>query len=150
MNTTTYSPLKIVYGFNPLTPLDLMHLPIDEMSSLDGRRKTELLKSIHERVQLQFAQKNEKFASQANKGRRRVIFEPEDWVWVHMRKKRFISHRRTKLHSQGNGPFQILEKLMIMLIKWIFQVNVMSLLLSMLLKASRSDSSWVGRGRSLS
>jgi hypothetical protein len=31
--TTSYSPFEIVYGFNPLTPLDLMHLPIDEMSS---------------------------------------------------------------------------------------------------------------------
>jgi hypothetical protein len=74
--TTSYSPFEIVYGFNPLTPLDLMHLPIDEMSSLDGHRKAELVKSIHERVRLQIAQKNEKLASQANKGRRRVIFEP--------------------------------------------------------------------------
>jgi hypothetical protein len=28
--TTSYSPFEIVYGFNPLTPLDLMPLPIDE------------------------------------------------------------------------------------------------------------------------
>jgi len=27
--TTSYSPIEIVYGFNPLTPLDLMPLPID-------------------------------------------------------------------------------------------------------------------------
>jgi len=61
---TSYSPFEIVYGFNPLTHLDLMPLPIDEMSSLDGHRNAELVKSIHERVQLQIAQKNEKFASQ--------------------------------------------------------------------------------------
>jgi len=89
MRTNSYSPFEIVYGFNPLTPLDLMSLPIDERSSLDGDMKAELVKSIHERVQLQIAQKNEKFASQANKGRRHVIFEPGDWVWVHMRKERF-------------------------------------------------------------
>lgn len=58
--TTSYSPFEIVYGFNPLTPLDLMHLPIDERSSLDGHRKAELVKSIHERIRLQIAQKNEK------------------------------------------------------------------------------------------
>jgi hypothetical protein len=109
--TTSYSPFEIVYGFNSLTPLDLMHLPINEMSSLDGHRKAELVKSIHERVRLQIAQKNEKFASQANKGRKRVIFEPRDWVWVHMRKERFPTHRRTKLHPRGDGPFQILEKI---------------------------------------
>jgi hypothetical protein len=68
------------------------------------------VKSIHERVRLQIAQKNEKFASQANKGRRRVIFEPGDWVWVHMRKERFPAHRRTKLHPRGDdlrsNPFE--------------------------------------------
>jgi hypothetical protein len=53
VHTTTYSPFEIVYGFNPLTPLNLMPLPIDEMSSLDGHRKAELVKSIHERVRLQ-------------------------------------------------------------------------------------------------
>jgi hypothetical protein len=78
MHTTTYSPFEIVYGFNPLTPLDFMPLPIDEMSSLDGHKKAELVESTHERVRLQIAQKNEKFASRANKGRRHVIFEPED------------------------------------------------------------------------
>ncbi|XP_041004037.1 uncharacterized protein LOC121249393, partial [Juglans microcarpa x Juglans regia] len=28
--TTSYSPFEIVYGFNPLTPLDLMPLPVDD------------------------------------------------------------------------------------------------------------------------
>jgi hypothetical protein len=48
MRTNSYSPFEIVYGFNPLTPLDLMSLPIDERSSLDGDMKAELVKSIHE------------------------------------------------------------------------------------------------------
>uniref|UniRef100_A0A2N9GSJ0 CCHC-type domain-containing protein n=1 Tax=Fagus sylvatica TaxID=28930 RepID=A0A2N9GSJ0_FAGSY len=90
---------------------DLMPLPIDGRSSLDGQKKAELVKSLHERVRLQIAQKNERVASQANKGRRRVIFEPGDWVWVHMRKERFPAHRKTKLHLRGDGPFQILEKI---------------------------------------
>ena len=51
------------------------------------------------------------YASQANKGRRRVTFEPGDWVWLHMRKERFPTHRRSKLNSRGDGPFQILEKI---------------------------------------
>uniref|UniRef100_A0A2N9HG40 Uncharacterized protein n=1 Tax=Fagus sylvatica TaxID=28930 RepID=A0A2N9HG40_FAGSY len=84
---------------------------LSQRSSLDGQKKAELVKSLHERVRLQIAQKNERVASQANKGRRRVIFEPGDWVWVHMRKERFPTHRRTKLHPRGDGPFQILEKI---------------------------------------
>jgi hypothetical protein len=38
-STTDYSPFEIVYGFNPLTPLDLIHLPVDERVSLDGNKK---------------------------------------------------------------------------------------------------------------
>ena len=52
MHTTTYSPFEIVYGFNPLIPLYLMPLPIDERGNLDGKKKVELMKSIHEKVQL--------------------------------------------------------------------------------------------------
>jgi hypothetical protein len=110
-SSTSYSPFEIVYGFNPLTSLDLMPLPIDGRSSLDGQKKAELVKSLHERVRLQITQKNERVASQANKGRRLVIFEPGDWVWVHMCKERFPAHRKTKLHPRGDGPFQILEKI---------------------------------------
>jgi translation initiation factor IF-1 len=109
--TTSYSPFEIVYGFNPLTSLDLISLPADGRSSLDGQKKAELVKSLRERVRLQIAQKNERVAAQANKGRRRVIFEPGDWVWVHMRKERFPTYRRTKLHARGDGHFQILEKI---------------------------------------
>jgi hypothetical protein len=60
---------------------------------------------------IELIKKNERVASQANKGRRRVIFKPGDWVWVHMRKERFPAHRKTKLHPRGDGPFQILEKI---------------------------------------
>ena len=49
---TSYSLFEIVYGFNLLTPLDLMPLPIDARSSLDGHKKAELVKSIHERVRI--------------------------------------------------------------------------------------------------
>ena len=29
---------KVVYGFNPLTPMDLIPLPIDERASLDEKK----------------------------------------------------------------------------------------------------------------
>ena len=54
-STTSYSPFEIVYGFNPLTPLDLIPLPIDGRSSLDGQKKAELVKSLHGKVRLQIA-----------------------------------------------------------------------------------------------
>uniref|UniRef100_A0A2N9GTF8 CCHC-type domain-containing protein n=1 Tax=Fagus sylvatica TaxID=28930 RepID=A0A2N9GTF8_FAGSY len=71
----------------------------------------EKVKAIKEWPTPKSITENERVASQANKGRRRVIFEPGDWVWVHMRKERFPAHRKTKLHPRGDGPFQILEKI---------------------------------------
>uniref|UniRef100_A0A2N9H6G3 Reverse transcriptase RNase H-like domain-containing protein n=1 Tax=Fagus sylvatica TaxID=28930 RepID=A0A2N9H6G3_FAGSY len=91
----------------------LMHLKgqVNERSSLDGQKKAEMVKKLHESVQQHIEKKTEQYANKANKGRREVIFEPSDWVWVHMRKERFPARRRSKLHPRGDGPFQILEKI---------------------------------------
>jgi hypothetical protein len=35
--TTSFSSFEIVYGFNPLTPMDLIPLPFKERVSLDGK-----------------------------------------------------------------------------------------------------------------
>jgi hypothetical protein len=97
-STTDFSPFEIVYGFNPLTPLDLLPLLVNERTSLYGQKKAEMVKKLHESVWQHIEKKNEQYANKANKGRRQVIFEPGDWVWVHMRKKRFPARRRSKLH----------------------------------------------------
>jgi hypothetical protein len=110
-SSTGFSPFEIVYGFNPLTPLDLIPLPVHEISSLDGKRKAELVKNIHEQARQHIEKKNEQYTTQANKGRKRVTFEPGDWVWLHMRKERFPAQRRTKLHPRGDGPFQVVAKI---------------------------------------
>jgi hypothetical protein len=39
------------------------------------------------------------------------VFEPGDWVWLHMRKERFPVQRRSKLLPRGDGPFQVLERI---------------------------------------
>ena len=38
-STTGFSPFEIAYGFNPLTPMDLIPLPCEETVSLDGEEK---------------------------------------------------------------------------------------------------------------
>ncbi|KAF7802050.1 hypothetical protein G2W53_041161 [Senna tora] len=78
-SSTDHSPFEIVYGLNPLTPLDLLPIPIDERTSIDGKKKAETVKQLHERVKQQIQKKNEQYASKANKGRRRILFEPGDW-----------------------------------------------------------------------
>ncbi|GKV07016.1 hypothetical protein SLEP1_g18829 [Rubroshorea leprosula] len=50
-SATNCSPFEVAYGFNSLTPLDLLSLPIDEQASLDEKKKAEVVKQLHERVQ---------------------------------------------------------------------------------------------------
>ena len=51
-SSTHYSPFEIVYGFNPLSPLDLSPLPVSERVNLDGKRKADFVKQIHEKARL--------------------------------------------------------------------------------------------------
>ena len=89
----------------------MLPLPVNEMTSLDGQKKAEIVKKLYESVQQHIENKNEQYATKANKGRRQVLFELGDWVWVHMRKERFLARRRSKLHPRGDGLFQVLERI---------------------------------------
>ena len=71
---TKFLPFEIVYGFNPLTPLDLTSLPLSERANLDGKKKTGFVKQIHEKTRLNIEKMMEHYAKQANKGRRKLIF----------------------------------------------------------------------------
>ena len=68
-STTNFSPFEIVYGFNPLTPLDLLPLPVNEMTNLDGEKKAEMVKKLYESVRKHIEKKNEQYATEANEGR---------------------------------------------------------------------------------
>ena len=110
-STTCFSPFEIVYGFHPLTPMDLIPLSFEERVSLDGEKKAKMVRQLHERVRLQIEKKNRLYASKANKERKLVVFQPGDWVWVHMHKERFPNQRKSKLQPHGDGPFQVLERI---------------------------------------
>ena len=111
-STTQLSPFKIVYGFNPLTPLDLFPLlDISQFKDKSRQVKAEYVKKMHEKVKSQIEKKMEGYAKYANKGRKNVTFEPGDWVWVNFRKERFPSQRKSKLMARGDDPFQVLARI---------------------------------------
>ena len=91
--------------------MDLIPLPFEEKVSLDGEKKAKMVRQLHEGVRLQIEKKNRLYASKANKGCKLVIFQPGDWVWVHMRKERFPNQRKSKLQPRGDGPFHVLERI---------------------------------------
>ncbi|XP_071933817.1 uncharacterized protein [Coffea arabica] len=102
-STTGFSPFKCAYGFNPLTPLDLVPLPSNERAHLDGKKRAEFVKQLHEKVRANIERRTAQYVKQANKGRQKLIFEPGDWVWLHMRKERFPVQRRNKLQPRDDA-----------------------------------------------
>ena len=58
-SATKFSPFEVVYGFNPLCPLDLLPLPLSERVSTDGKRKAATIKKLHEQVRANIEAKTE-------------------------------------------------------------------------------------------
>ncbi|WVZ64328.1 hypothetical protein U9M48_013864 [Paspalum notatum var. saurae] len=54
---------------------------------------------------------DKKYKLAGSKGRKQVLFEPRDLVWLHLRKERFPNLRKSKLMPQAAGPFKVLEKI---------------------------------------
>ncbi|KAG8485858.1 hypothetical protein CXB51_019213 [Gossypium anomalum] len=95
-SATKFSPFEIVYGFNPLSPLDLIPLPNDQIINIDAKKKADYVKQLHQKVKANIEARMEQYVRKANKGRKQVIFEPGDW---------------SKLLPRGDGPFQVLERI---------------------------------------
>jgi len=78
--TTGLHPLKIVYGDECLSLFDLILRPMDEKSSLEASMRVEEIKHLHEQVKLKIEKSNATYQAQANKHKRRVVFQPGDLV----------------------------------------------------------------------
>nr|KYP46902.1 Transposon Ty3-I Gag-Pol polyprotein [Cajanus cajan] len=110
--TTNLSPFEVVYGFNPLTPLDLLPLPnTTSLYHKEGVSRADFIRKYHEKVKSQIEKQTEKYAKYNNKGRKNVTFEVEDWVWLHLRMDRFPTQRKSKLSPRGDGLFQVLKRI---------------------------------------
>ncbi|XP_071905956.1 uncharacterized protein [Coffea arabica] len=79
-STTCFLPFEIVYGFNPLTPLDLVPLPSSERVNLDGKKRAEFVKQLHEKTRVNIKKRTAQYMKHANKGCRKIVFESGDWV----------------------------------------------------------------------
>ncbi|XP_068504560.1 uncharacterized protein [Phaseolus vulgaris] len=75
----------------------------------DTQAKVDYVRKQHKKVEAQVKGKGECSSKQVNKGRKKVIFDPGDGVWVHMRKEMLTRQRKSKLQSRRDGPFQVLE-----------------------------------------
>jgi hypothetical protein len=88
-STTKMCPFEIVYGFKPNTPIELLPLPFQERSNTEASMRAAYIKKIHEKTKEEVEKKEKYFAAKANKHRKKVMCEPGDLGWVHLRKDRF-------------------------------------------------------------
>jgi len=110
--TTKQSPFEVVYRFNPLTPLYLIPLPLDtSFIHKEGVSRLEFVKKLHERVMNQIENQIKVYAAKGNRGRKELVLNKGDWVWLHLRKDRFPTKRKSKLIPRGDGPFQVMERI---------------------------------------
>ncbi|RDX65416.1 hypothetical protein CR513_55930, partial [Mucuna pruriens] len=86
VHSTSYSPFEVVYGFNPPTPLDILTLPTNEHTNLDGKQKAEFVKELHVKVRANIEKMNEQYA-------------------------RFSIQKNSKLKPRGDRPFQVLARI---------------------------------------
>ena len=110
-STTKFCPFEIVYGFKPTAPIDLLPLSMQECVNFDASKRAEFVKKLHDQAKANIEKMTKLYEKHANKGRKKMLFEPGDLVWVHLRKDRFPEQRKSKLQPRADGPFKVLRKI---------------------------------------
>ncbi|WVZ58450.1 hypothetical protein U9M48_008725 [Paspalum notatum var. saurae] len=109
-NRAVHSTTKVVYGFNPRAPIDLLPLPTTERVHDDAKKRAEFILKLHETTKENIERMNEKYRVAGSKGRKEIKLEPGDLVWLHLRKDHFLDLRKSKLLPRADDPFKIIEK----------------------------------------
>jgi hypothetical protein len=110
-STTQLCPFEVVYGFKPITPLDMLPLPIQERVNMEASKRADFVCKIHEKTEEAIEKKGKYNADHVNNKRKEVLFQPGDMVWVHFCKDRFLERRKFKLLPRGDGPYKVLAKI---------------------------------------
>ena len=79
--------------------------------NFDASKRAEFVKHIHDQARANIEKMTKMYEKRANKGRKKMLFEPGDLVWVHLRKDRFPEQRKSKLQPRADGPFKVLRKI---------------------------------------
>jgi len=110
-SSTKMCPFQIVYGYIPRAPIDLLSFDHLDAPHVDAVAHIQQMLDIHEQTHQNITHTNVKNQVAGSKGRKLVTFEPGDLVWLHLRKDRFPTLRRSKLMPRAAGPFKVLKKI---------------------------------------
>ena len=65
--------------------------------------KASFVKTLHKDIKKRIEKKVGKYVELANKRRKALLFDDGDWVWLHLRKDRFPTQRKSKLYRPVSG-----------------------------------------------
>ena len=97
--------------FLPRAPTDLLPLPSLEKVNFDAKERAELVLKMHEMTKKNIECMNAKYKLAGSQGRKSLVFELGDLVWLHLRKDRFPDLRKSKLMPRADRPFKVIEKI---------------------------------------
>ena len=106
--TTGKSPFEVVYGFNPLSPFDILPLPLQERTNMDTSARASYLKKMHEDIRHTIKRQVQRLAAKLNINKQPMIFNTGDLVWIHLCKDRFPNKCKSKLLPRADRPFKVL------------------------------------------
>ena len=106
--TTGCSPFEVVYGMNPIAPLDLSPIHVANHFIGEADERAKFIKKIHGQVRGKILKQTEKYKKQADKHKKKVVFNEGDLVWIHLRKEKFPNRRFAKLQPRA----MVLSKLL--------------------------------------
>ncbi|GKD10477.1 RNA-directed DNA polymerase [Tanacetum coccineum] len=76
--TTGKSPFEVVYGRNPITPLDLVPVQAVGQFSEEGVDQSKQIKELHRSVQEQIIRHNKQYKEHSDKRRKQVLYRERD------------------------------------------------------------------------
>ncbi|KAI0493577.1 hypothetical protein KFK09_023696 [Dendrobium nobile] len=109
--STRKSPFEIVYGRNPLTPLDLIPIIQQATYNPDGEQRSKEIQKLHQQVHDEIIKQNERYRTQANKHKKKVVYQEGDLVWIRLRKECFPPKAFNKLKPRADGPFRVVKRI---------------------------------------
>ena len=67
----TNVPFEVVYGFKPITPLDLLPLPLQGCANMETSKRAEYVKNIHIKTKQEIERKSKHYAAKAKRTAKR-------------------------------------------------------------------------------
>ena len=72
-------PFEAVYGLKPITPLDVLPLPLQECANMEASKIAVYVKIIHMKAKQVIENKSKHYATKANNAKK-MTFEPRDLI----------------------------------------------------------------------